>query len=195
MNLANRITLFRFVLTPAYAAVLFTGISGILPFTPFMVLLWTLFAVSEISDLADGWVARRFDQVTDLGKLMDPFADVIFRITYFYLFFWAGIIPWWPLLIILWREFVVLFIRMLLIKEGTALAAGNSGKIKAFFYFLTGAAGNIYLSLGMDHPWKESLSTLLTIFAIGSALLALISLAQYLWKFIRLQKTPENTGA
>lgn len=188
MNTANRITIFRFVLTPLYAAVLYLGISGLVPRAPFLAFLWTLFVISEVSDLADGWVARRFNQVTDLGKLMDPFADVIFRITYIYLFFWAGLIPWWPLLIILWREFFVLFIRMLLIKDGTALAAGITGKVKAFFYFLTGAAGNIVLTLQKDHPWRADLSRLLSLFAICSALLALVSLTQYLWKFIRSRK-------
>jgi CDP-diacylglycerol--glycerol-3-phosphate 3-phosphatidyltransferase len=129
-------------------------------------------------------VARKYNQVSDLGKLMDPFADVIFRVTYFVCFAAVRWIPWWAVMIILWREYTIMFIRMLLIKEGTALAARFWGKFKAFFYFLTGLTGMVLLILpraGAEAvQWGRAL---VEIFTILSAFFALISLFNYIYLF------------
>lgn len=188
MNWANRITLFRFFLTPLYCVLFYLGFLGPWDLSWALPALWTVFILSEISDLADGFVARRFNQVTDLGKLMDPFADVIFRISYLFLFSLQGMIPWPAVLIILWREFTILFIRMMLIKEGKALAAGVLGKLKAAFYFITGLGGQIYLSLSPRHPWQGTVG--IAVYWIGavSALLALASLFHYLILFSKLRR-------
>jgi len=192
MNLANKITVFRFVLTPLYT-LLFTAAFLLQPSYPWAVwVLWGIFILSEVSDLADGFVARRFNQVTDLGKLMDPFADVIFRITYLFLFALLSVIPWWAVMIILWREFTILFIRMMLIKDGDALAAGWLGKIKALFYFFTGVLGQIYLSLNADFGGKELFGYFLYGAAVIAALLALLSLIHYLILFTRLRAQKSN---
>ncbi|MDA3850320.1 MAG: CDP-diacylglycerol--glycerol-3-phosphate 3-phosphatidyltransferase [Spirochaetaceae bacterium] len=189
MNLANRITIFRFILTPIYCLFFYLGFFGPLASLGTYIALWVIFVLSEFSDLVDGWVARRYNMVTDLGKLMDPFADVIFRITYFFLFSSLGIIPWWTVLIILWREFTILFIRMLLIKDGQALAAGVLGKIKATFYFLTGVTGQVYLVLSNENNFKSLSGEILVYLAMVSALLALISLLRYLQLYVSMRKS------
>lgn len=188
MNWANRITLFRFFLTPLYCVLFYVGFLGPWNLSWVLAALWIVFILSEVSDLADGFVARRFNQVTDLGKVMDPFADVIFRISYLFLFTLQGMIPWPAVLIILWREFTILFIRMMLIKEGKALAAGVLGKLKAVFYFLTGLLGQIYLSLSLHHSWHTAAG--LVVYWVGSisAFLALTSLVHYLILFNKLRK-------
>jgi len=188
MNWANRITLFRFFLTPLYCVLFYLGFMGPWNFSWVLIALWTVFILSEISDLADGFVARRFNQVTDLGKLMDPFADVIFRISYLFLFTLQGMIPWPAVLIILWREFTILFIRMMLIKDGEALAAGVLGKLKAAFYFLTGLGGQIYLSLSLKHSWHALTGRVVFWLGATSAFLALASLVHYLILFQKLRK-------
>ena len=191
MNTATKITLSRFVITPLFflGFYFFIFLSGREPAGGELLLLWILFLVSEVSDVLDGYVARKYNQVTDLGKLMDPFADVIFRVTYFLCFAAVGWIPWWTVMIILWREFTIMFIRMLLIKEGTALAARFWGKLKAAFYFLTGFAGMLLLLVERFLPEYRSAGLVLTSWlARVSALLALISLTHYLTLFVKSRK-------
>ena len=76
--------------------------------------------------------------VSDIGKILDPFSDVLSRVTYFICFTAAGLMPLWAMIVIVWREFCIMFIRMVMAKEGTALAARNGGKAKAVFYFSRG---------------------------------------------------------
>lgn len=191
MNTANKITLSRFVLTPLFFLAFFLfAYPGDKPLSTLtMVLIWSIFLLSEISDLADGFVARRYHQVTDLGKLMDPFADVIFRVTYFVCFAAVGWAPWWAVMIILWREYSIMFIRMLLIKEGTALAARFWGKFKAFFYFLTGLTGMAaLLFLGRGGESLRTILRLVSLLTGASALFAFLSLASYLRLFFTRNK-------
>ncbi|MDC7222836.1 MAG: CDP-diacylglycerol--glycerol-3-phosphate 3-phosphatidyltransferase [Spirochaetales bacterium] len=191
MNTATKITLSRFVITPLFFLSFYVLVflsSGPLSMGG-LVLLWGLFILSELSDVLDGYVARKYDQVSDLGKLMDPFADVIFRVTYFVCFAAVKWVPWWAVMIILWREYTIMFIRMLLIKEGTALAARFWGKLKAGFYFLTGLAGMALLLLERVLPQFHG-AGLRVIFVLAglSALMALISLTHYLVLFARRNK-------
>lgn len=192
MNIANKITTSRFVITPlfflAFYFLVFKG-EGSGVGTLGLITMWVLFLVSEISDLVDGYVARKYNMVSDLGKLMDPFADVFFRVTYFVCFASVEWVPWWAVMIILWREYTIMFIRMLLIKEGTALAAKFWGKFKAFCYFLTGFLGMVLLtapSISQDVTlWAQRGVQL---FAVLSALFALLSLFNYMHLFFTREK-------
>ncbi|MBN2627574.1 MAG: CDP-diacylglycerol--glycerol-3-phosphate 3-phosphatidyltransferase [Spirochaetales bacterium] len=189
MNTATKITLSRFIITPLFFIVFFVLTSGGEPGWGGLALIWGLFVLSEVSDVLDGFVARRYNQVTDLGKLMDPFADVIFRVTYFVCFAAMKWVPWWAVMIILWREYTIMFIRMLLIKEGTALAASVWGKLKAVGYFFTGLAGMLLLLAQKAYPGLVSTGeTVLRILAVVSAFMALMSLISYLILFARRKK-------
>jgi CDP-diacylglycerol--glycerol-3-phosphate 3-phosphatidyltransferase len=102
--------------------------------------LWLIFIVSEITDLVDGKIARSQNQVSDFGKLYDPFADTLTRITYFLCFVVDGILPVVLFAVVLYREFGILFIRMLMMKLGVAMGARAGGKAKAVAYMVTGVA-------------------------------------------------------
>jgi len=95
-------------------------------------ILIALMALSELSDLLDGFVARRKNQVTDLGKLLDPMADSIFRLSVF-LTFTQGLIqlPLLLVLLLLYRDSTISTLRTLCALRGMTLAARLSGKIKA----------------------------------------------------------------
>lgn len=147
------------------------------------VLIWVVFLFIEVTDVIDGYLARKLDMVTDLGKLLDPFSDVISRITYFISFAVVGIMHPVFCLIILYREFGIVFIRMILAQKGIALAAGAGGKLKSVFYFLGAAAGLGMTGLGWfsDNAATQELFQLVThgIFGIATVL-ALVSFVQYL---------------
>ena len=87
--------------------------------------------VSELSDMFDGMAARRLNQVTDLGKVLDPLADSLSRMTVFVCFAVAGIAPVFLVLLMLYRDGVVGTLRILCADRGLIVAARASGKMKA----------------------------------------------------------------
>ena len=147
MNLPNRITVFRIILSPVFFVFFFLprwlSVSGVW----LIPVLWVLFLVSELSDFFDGYFARKLNLVTDIGKIMDPFSDVVSRMTFFVCFTATGLMPVWILMILLYREFGILFLRMFMMGRGTAMAASIWGKAKAITYVLAAGFGLLTMSL------------------------------------------------
>lgn len=132
MSTALYFTLLRILISPLFPLVYleyaWLGISKI--WMPYVLLL--ILVVSEFTDLFDGFIARKQNQVTDLGKILDPMADSVTRITVLFTFT-QGIVSL-PLLLIfvfLYREFFISTLRTVCALKGLALAARASGKIKA----------------------------------------------------------------
>lgn len=91
-----------------------------------------LVILMELSDLFDGMIARKYNNVSNLGKIFDPFADHIYRISFFLFFSIKGFIPLWMFLICFYRDSIVMNLRIFAAKqENTFVAARKSGKIKA----------------------------------------------------------------
>ena len=138
MSIALYLTLARVLMSPIFLVIyLYHESFGIsLFFLPYaLIALWGL---SELSDLFDGFVARRKNQVTDLGKILDPMADSIFRLSVF-LTFTQGLIQL-PLLLVfvfLYRDTVISTLRTVCALRGVALAARLTGKIKAVIQAVT----------------------------------------------------------
>ncbi|MFP4364474.1 MAG: CDP-diacylglycerol--glycerol-3-phosphate 3-phosphatidyltransferase [Spirochaetia bacterium] len=147
MNYPNLITGLRIAFSPVFFIVFFIPIWFGTGGQVSVVILWALFIVIETTDFIDGGVARYLDQVTDLGKLFDPFADVIARITYFTCFQAIGIMPLWAFLIILYRELGIAFVRLLMLKRGITLAARVGGKLKAVIYAVSGILGMLFITV------------------------------------------------
>jgi len=191
MNLADRLTASRLFLAPLFFVVFMWGGALGLSEGVIAVLLVVLFVCIELSDLFDGQAARRQGTVSSFGKLFDPFADVFARITYFVYFAHAGLMPVWILLIIIYREFCQLFLRMLLVERGIAMAARPGGKTKAVFYMLAGAASLAYwcfLGFGW-FPIPEGTALLVVqILYVLAAFLAVASFADYLVQFRKLTR-------
>ena len=155
MTLANKVTSLRLVLAPIFFVIYLlhrffpstfavTSASGgedvILTGLPWTVpVLWVLFVGSEITDMLDGMIARKRAEISDFGKLYDPFADTLTQITYFFCFVIDGILPPLLFLAVLYREFSVLFVRNQMLAKGVAMGARMGGKIKTVTYVLAGA--------------------------------------------------------
>jgi CDP-diacylglycerol--glycerol-3-phosphate 3-phosphatidyltransferase len=91
-----------------------------------------LLAISELSDAFDGFLARKTNQVTDLGKILDPMADSIARISVFLTFTQGAVnLPLVLVFIFIYRDSVISTLRTICALKGFALAARKSGKIKA----------------------------------------------------------------
>jgi CDP-diacylglycerol--glycerol-3-phosphate 3-phosphatidyltransferase len=182
MTFADKITSARLFLAPCFFVIyLLPPIIGSQPVT--VSLLWALFIVSEITDLIDGKVARKRGEVSDFGKLFDPFADVLVRISYFLCFVLDGILPAIFLLLVLYREFGILFVRILMMKKGVAMGARMGGKVKAVAYMAAGALALLASSverLGLDSRVYTVLHISAVAIFIISVVLALVSFADYI---------------
>ena len=155
MNLANGITASRIILAPVFFLVFFIPLWTGEFATTSIVLIWLLFVWIEFSDMADGEVARRTDTVTDLGKVLDPFADVFIRLTYFACLLLGNLMPIWVFLIVMYREFSIVFIRLLMYRKGVALAARKGGKFKTVMYSVAAGLGfllSTFNRLGVYEP-------------------------------------------
>lgn len=146
MNVANFVTSLRLYLSPVFFFFAFlpywtAGRFGVLS----SVVLWVLFVVIELSDMLDGMIARKLGIVSDLGKLLDPFADVVSRLTYFIVFAAFSIMPVWMFVLIMYREVGIIFLRMMMVRDGVALAARKGGKLKAVVYAVSAGIGLLML--------------------------------------------------
>jgi CDP-diacylglycerol--glycerol-3-phosphate 3-phosphatidyltransferase len=163
VNIANALTSLRLVLSPIFFVFAFLpywmpGRFGLVS----TIALWIIFVLVEISDVLDGAVARSRGIVSDLGKLLDPFADVVSRLTYFLVFAAFNIMPVWMFVLIMYREVSIIFVRMMMMRDGVALAARKGGKTKAVMYAVSSGLGLLllmHLRLGNLHglmpalPW------------------------------------------
>lgn len=163
MNLPNTLTVIRIALAPIYFVAFFftdwTGTGQIMS----LVVLAIVFVVMEISDLLDGYFARKYQLVTEIGKVIDPFGDVMSRMTYFFCFTLSGLMPAWVFLILLYRELGITFLRMLMIRRGVAMAASIWGKAKALTYAAGGVLGLAYVFFERLSPQVNFLPVLRTI--------------------------------
>jgi CDP-diacylglycerol--glycerol-3-phosphate 3-phosphatidyltransferase len=78
----------------------------------------------------DGYIARKYNQVSDFGKFLDPLADKLLVIAVMTIFCQWGLMPAWALMIVLTREFAVTGLRLVAVGKGNVIAAGWSGKVK-----------------------------------------------------------------
>lgn len=124
MTLANKITLARIALIPFF--LIFAVIGG----TTFDIIALVLFIVCSFTDFLDGYVARKYHQVTDFGKFADPLADKLLICAAMVVFVDRGLMYGWMVFVILAREFIITSLRTVAAMKGTAMAAAWSGKVK-----------------------------------------------------------------
>ena len=124
MNTANKLTILRVVMIPAFLLVLYLDV----PCANYWAL--AIFAAASITDTLDGYIARHYNQITDFGKFMDPLADKCLVTAAMLWFVEVGQMPAWALLIVIVREFAVSGLRMVAADKGRVIAAGWSGKVK-----------------------------------------------------------------
>ena len=120
-TLANKITVARVVMIPLFLALLYLG----LPSWAFAV-----YVLACLSDAADGYIARHYNQITNFGKFMDPLADKILVLSALCVFAEQGLMPGWCVALVLFREFAVSGLRLIAVEQGKVIAAAWSGKIK-----------------------------------------------------------------
>lgn len=198
MSIANYFTFIRIFISPIFLLVyLYHDYFGIhntlLPYVLIFLLL-----VSESSDAFDGYLARKYNQVTDFGKILDPMADSIARLSYFLTFTAEPVkIPLALIFIFLYRDSVVSTLRTICALKGFALAARTSGKIKAGIQALAALTVLVLMiphSLGyLSSDHLQSISTWIVaiagIYTAYSGIDYVYSNRQYIAKLLTLHPT------
>ncbi|NLW42670.1 MAG: CDP-diacylglycerol--glycerol-3-phosphate 3-phosphatidyltransferase [Tissierellia bacterium] len=145
MNLANKITMFRFFMVPVFMVSMY-----VLPSTSVIPLI--IFALAAASDAVDGYVARKYNMVTTFGKFVDPLVDKILVLSAFVLMAEKNVIPGWIVVIVISRELIITGFRTIAADKGVTIAASNLGKIKTIsqmlaiiVYFIYSITGNFYM--------------------------------------------------
>ena len=126
MTTANKLTILRVVMIPAFLAVVYAGFPG----SGYVAL--AIYIVACLTDWLDGYIARHYNQTSDFGKFLDPLADKLLVTAAMLIFVQWGRMPAWAVMIVLAREFAVSGLRMVAATGGKVLAAGWSGKVKTF---------------------------------------------------------------
>lgn len=185
-NLPNTITVLRTAVVPVLLAFpLFSGKFGS------QVVAW-LFIIAALTDILDGWLARRGQQVTRVGKLLDPLADKLLVSTALIVLLAMGRIPMWTVwmvVVIVGRELAVTGLRGLASAGGQVLGASWLGKTKAFAQnFAIGALIFHYTTLGLPaHEIGLAMLTLATVLTIVSGYL-------YFAEYFRAPSEGETPG-
>ncbi len=192
MNLPNRLTIARFFLTLGFVSAL--SVDWRYGHTVAL----ALFIAGSITDYADGYIARRFNLVTDFGKLMDPLVDKIMIAGAFICLVSppSRAIPAWAVVVIISREFLITGLRLLAASKGIVLPAEALGKhktgwqIATVIFFLCLLAAREFDGLGLNPALLDDAQNRLGTPLIGIALgLTLYSGVGYLWKNRELLKT------
>jgi CDP-diacylglycerol--glycerol-3-phosphate 3-phosphatidyltransferase len=187
MNLPNKLTVSRFVLTAAFLASFF---GSNLPYHETIALVF--FCLGGITDWMDGEIARRRNLITNFGILMDPLADKILVCSAFIAFVERGQMEAWMVVIIVARELAITGLRLLAVSKNLVLAAEGFGKHKTITqitaiisilvllsYSQWGVFGQLFGFAVAGRPWVVWFTSISKWFAV---LLTLFSGAMYLWR-------------
>ena len=154
LKLPNILSLSRIAFLFIIAALLFTPIRGA------VTIALVLFIIAALTDWADGYVARKYNLITDFGKLIDALADKVLVVGMFVCLLTVdGLLPSWSIflvLLIMGREFLITGLRLVAASKGTVLAAEKGGKIKTVFQIV--AVCLLLLSEAMNADFNASAS-------------------------------------
>lgn len=121
MTTANKITVFRVILIPVFLVLAYTG---------HMYWAFAVYTIACLSDMADGYIARHYNQVSNFGKFADPLADKMLVLSAMCFFIENGQMAGWIVAVVLFREFAVSGLRLVAVEQQRVIAAAWSGKIK-----------------------------------------------------------------
>lgn len=173
MNVPNTITVFRIILIPFFIWQFLAGNDYIAA---------GIYLLAWFSDVLDGYIARRFNLVTDFGKLFDPLADKLMNLTALFLLAYKATISWWLPIIVLAKELTLSIGGMVLLKyRNKVVAAKWPGKIATFLFTVA-----VILML---FPATAGFAQILAWIALA---VAFVALADYTISFFKVVKADEN---
>ncbi|MFX3616689.1 MAG: CDP-diacylglycerol--glycerol-3-phosphate 3-phosphatidyltransferase [Sporolactobacillus sp.] len=183
MNLANKLTVSRMIMIPAFLIFLLAPLSlgtlgaGNFQLPVAQLIAGILFILASFTDWLDGQIARKRHLVTNFGKLMDPLADKLLVMSAFVSLAGIGTMASWMVILILAREFAVTGLRLIAVEEGDVIAASKIAKWKTFSQMLA-----IILFLFNNIPFGVNGFPLDLIILWIAVILTVLSGADYFYK-------------
>lgn len=177
MNLPNKITMLRVIMIPFFAFFMLTDVVGNSKYIAVAILI-----IASLTDTLDGFIARKYNLVSNFGKFMDPLADKLLVSTALICFVSVpdNPMPVWGVIVIISREFIISGFRLVAANEGIVLAASWWGKIKTTVQMVM----SVLLIVNFD---GEVIDIIENIFIYAAIALTVISLVDYLiknWKVL-----------
>lgn len=171
MNLPNKLTLFRIFLIPVFIIVMLLNIQNQ------YLIACIIFIIASITDAIDGYIARKYNLVTDFGKFMDPLADKLLVISALICMIEKGLVLGWMVIIIVARELTVSILRAIAAADGKVIAASGGGKLKTISQMI--AIPLLLLGAEFENILLINIGTIAILIA---TLLTLYSGWEYLYK-------------
>lgn len=188
MNLANKLTLLRVILIPFFIVCFYipnlvvntVSVNNyLIPYANLLGLV--IFLLAAITDFIDGYIARKYNMITDFGKFMDPLADKLLVTAALLVLLENGLIAGWVVFIILAREFIVTGFRTIAASKGVVIAAGWLGKIKTVVQFIM-----ISTLLLLNYPFELFNWPVDQIFVALAVVLTVASGVEYIYKNLHI---------
>ena len=173
MNIANVITVLRIILVPIFLVILLTEMQN----KEFIAV--AVFLIAAISDAVDGYIARKYNQITDLGKFLDPLADKLLIAAALLALVHLGLVEAWVAAVIILREIFMAGFRFYFLVKDSSFSASWLGKNKTAFQNISIAV--IILSVKLPH--RETFFTIGTILLYIAVVLTVVSAIEYLIKY------------
>ena len=177
LNLPNKLTLFRIFIIPVFLLFLLGPFGG--DYSRYIALL--IFIIAAATDALDGYIARKYNYVTNFGKFMDPLADKVLVCSALIALIETGDISSVAVIIIIAREFIITGFRLVASDAGVVIAASSWGKIKTISQMIM----VMYLILGLGGGIFDTLAWVLVAAAVA---FTIISAVDYIVKNISVLK-------
>ena len=163
-HIPNTLTIIRFLLIPLIVLYIFTGN---------YILAFVFFTISGITDIADGFIARKFNLISNFGKLMDPLADKLTQISTLASLVFTHIIPIWILLIVLLKEFIMIVGASFLYGKDVVVYSKWYGKLATVLFYIAIVVSLLLKQFEITGIW-EHLDLALYYFALIATIFSLI---------------------
>lgn len=170
-HIPNILTIIRFLLIPFIVYFIFSGK---------FILAFVFFTISGMTDVADGFIARKFNLITNFGKLMDPLADKLTQISTLASLVIANIIPLWILIIVLVKEFIMIVGASFLYGKDVVVYSKWYGKLATVLFYVAIVLSLILKQFNVQGLW-QNLDLLCYLVALISTIFALIMYVKSLY--------------
>ncbi len=162
-HIPNILTIIRFLLIPLIITCIFTGN---------YMLAFIIFTISAITDIADGFIARKFNLISNFGKLMDPLADKLTQISTLASLVFVHIIPIWILLVVFLKEFIMICGASFLYGKDVVVYSKWYGKLATVLLYIAIITSLLLKQLQLGGIWQQvylilyALALIATVFAL-----------------------------
>lgn len=168
MNTPNKLTILRVIMIPFFVFFMLADMGNAGKYTALV-----LFIAASLTDTLDGYLARKYNQVTNFGKFMDPLADKLLVCSALICLMDVGKLPSWAVIVIISREFIISGFRLIASDNGVVIAASYWGKFKTTFQMVS------VVLLILDIPALAFVTTICVWIAL---VLTIVSLVDYIYK-------------